>query len=360
MLSKQEGEARYAQAMHARRAGRYDEAGMLFLDAADAGIADACWEVANAMMFGGGIGFMDNRDSGEHFMLKGARLGHSLCRVAARAHLPDEMTHDADAPIHDLEARLFHEEMYPDEPDPLTEAERAQLRSKCDSHSDNPWPWYWCALAEIQMDNVERARSYMDQAAQRGLCCALTFRWERHFPHASKPHNDGSKLMHAARQRNCYGAIWMLDCADLGSFASARDIALAVELATVYRANYKDSTIGGIIRANRRNLPEDVVREVACRVGATGKRKSLAGTDIHYCQMYRAECVRHAKAAATAWLGCHKRRRLPHLNRDMVRLIGRALMDPVAWARFVALPSAGPAGPADTRIVIKFKFQRTV
>lgn len=53
--------------------------------------------------------------------------------------------------------------------------------------------------------------------------------------------------------------------------------------------------------------------------------------DEEECYDYYLRCRGRADNAAIAWMGCFRRRALPHLSRDTATLVAKMLADPMRW-----------------------------
>lgn len=317
----QEGQALRLEGHRLRCRGEYAAAGQAFLRAAELGDAHACFEMAYALLCGGGLGFLQDFEEGQRYAIKGALAGSALCRTLAEdLDLPPMYENGA---VPDVEARVLVWDLHRGSIlDSLTTDELVTLQRRCKESVHNPWPYYFLSLAVSRAGRTSESSAAMEYAARMGLVAAQLAIW-----------NDGPYEMRVqpTRQGNQGGSLDLLESDDLLRIATPRDIANALSTVIWCDVDHPDSDITSILMRNERGLSADTLSQVRFYVGKFLYETMLVdedqdvGPDWCYCVRHYRRAQRRAQDAAVAWLGCFKRRRLPWMCKDTAVLVAKAI-----------------------------------
>lgn len=330
-MAEDEGRALCLKGHRLRRERKYQAAGQAFKAAADAGSAEGCFEMANALLNDGGLGFFADTDGGADYACRGAILGDAVCWEMAR-----QTAFFAPGPRvgpDTLDARLYR--IYSDcdddehpEPD-LNADEYVMLQARCCEAGDNPWPFFYMAVVHGLRDEWETSRYWQNEAAQRGLRNALTFGLWLKDDGAARWYEKSKLAYHleAVRQNSFGGACYLLSPQTLRSepTLTPRDIAQAV--IALVGAHSDTESIRRLLIDNTAGLSLDTISETRFWVGYLLWAHGLVEPAYAaYCLSYFKATRRRASDAVVAWLGSFKRGRLRGMCKDTTQLVARAIM----------------------------------
>lgn len=327
-MKLQEGLKCYEAAQIFRSRHDYDKAGKYMLAAAKRNVPEACWEMAAALSFCGGLGFDHDEEKAQYYFKRGALLGDQLCKMYARdmGYIEDDGT-----PITCTMARVMSWEMRPDDlVIPLTQEEEHIFKIQLTT-SKSPERFYLLSKYWKQKGKKDLEKRWLIRAAQLGHASA-----QINLGGLCKEDGDVSFLVYANRQNNRLGAIWLLAREDLAVHATMFDIFKALTLVLRQNIVFRDCTVQDIVIDNKRNLPEDMILRIKCHLGAyleELEQDEFMTSAEESCNDFYVECEKRNVSAIIAFFGCFKRKKVAYLSKDTITLIAVRMFDPVKWIK---------------------------
>lgn len=289
----EEGRALYLKALQHRIRLQWNEARMAFEAAARLGNADACWYLfANDEWQG--LCYVENEEIDDEefknrkdgYLRQGAKLGHPLCQIAKCLMLDHLNWENLPHPL-PLCAEIMWHQMCPDDPlRTFTPQECEILKKEAEKAIPIHDPWPVVCYFDYLVEHPEMIASV-----------------------------DPCMIAHA-----------------IFTFTGAEKTQFTISYQSTSYKKYVSFNYLQVVKYDRFRLSTTSIDIIDCVLGQLAHRfDRLDQYENRSClTMYRG-CKQRSNDAAIAWMGCFRRKALPHLSRDTTNMIAKMIASPLEF-----------------------------